>query len=383
MRIPVDHRQLRKVVYLIGPAMILASAFAAWLGTADLLALTAGGALQLSFWLGPVGVIGVVFFSTAWWFGFSTLKRGGSALIIDSNGIEPPATVGGEHARIAWSDIEGWQFGYVSGQPLVHIVLKDPYTFIRRTRNPVRRMFGRANIRMVGTPVSVQLTQLGVSFEAMDEALTRFSGITQADEHDIDVAEDNVTIPPPTGVSEPDRQHQWIWAGVLVGIVAVLMTVGLTTTSGQDMWVTGFPWWFATAIGAGFVAVITVKDLLYGETPDLVACVTVTGETRPRESWIPTAMANELADDLRSTGLDARARYQPTALAFWAGTSLVGASIGSVGLGQVALGGGTFASWTTIMVGAAVLFGVGDAPRWGWVRRHLLRTTGDATRASE
>jgi hypothetical protein len=377
VRIPVDRRQLRMIVYLIGPGMVLASAAAAWLGTVDLLALAAGGALQLSVLLGPVGVVGVVFFSAVWWFGFLNLKRGGSALVIDSDGIEPPATVGGRSGRITWSDVEGWEFGYVSGQPLVHIVLKDPYEFLRRTRNPIRRLFGHANIRMVGTPVSVHLGNLGVSFDVIDEALTRFSGITQPDEHD--VVENDAPISAPTdgarGVSGPDRQHQWIWAGVLVGIVAVLMAAGLSTTGGEDMSVAGFPWWFAIAIGAGMVALMIIRDLLYGETPDLVACVTVTGETRPRESWIPTAMANELAGELRRTGLDARARYQPAALIFWAGTSLIGASIGSAGLGQVVLGGGTVASWTLIVVGAAVLFGVADAPRWDWVRRRLLRAT--------
>lgn len=181
-RFPVDHRQLRKVVYLIGPAMVLASVAVAWFGTVDLLRLAAGGALQLPFWLGPVGVVGVAFFSMAWWYGFSNLKSGSSALVIDSNGIELPATVGGRSGRIAWSDVEGWDFGYVSGQPFVHIALKDPYAFLQRIRNPIRRLFGRGNLRMVGTPVSVQLSNLGVSFEAIDEALTRFSGITQPDE---------------------------------------------------------------------------------------------------------------------------------------------------------------------------------------------------------
>jgi hypothetical protein len=183
VRFPVDHRQLRKIVYLIGPCMVLASAAAAWIGTVDLLALARGGALQISFLLGPLGVAGVVFFSTAWWYGFSNLRSGSSALVIDSNGIEPPATVGGRSGRIAWSDVEGWDFGYVAGQPFVHIILKDPYAFLRQTRDPIRRLFGRGNLRMVGTPVSVQLSNLGVSFEAIDEALTRFSGITQTEEN--------------------------------------------------------------------------------------------------------------------------------------------------------------------------------------------------------
>lgn len=382
MRFPVDNRQLRMGVYLVGPVLALASAAAAWLGTADLLALAAGGSLQLPFWLGPVGVVGVVFFSLLWWFGFLTLKRGGSALAIDGEGIDAPISARDGMGKIAWSDVEGWYFGYVAGQPFVHIMLTDPYAFLGRIRGPLRRLSGRANIRMVGTPVSVPLSNLGVSISEIDDALTQLSGFAQPDgasapEEEDDAAERRALSPipgdPALGVSGPDRQHQWIWAGVLIGIVAILMAVGLSTAGELDMRVTGLPWWFAVAIGAGMVALMTFKDLLYGETPDLVACVVVTGETSPRMSWLPTASANELAEDLRRTGLDARARYQPGAVVFWAGTSLTGASVGSAGIGGLALGGDPVISWTLIIIGAIVLFGVADAPRWGWARRRLLR----------
>ncbi|MBL0886169.1 STM3941 family protein [Myceligenerans indicum] len=365
---PTNRSYLKKVALLGGPAMTLASGAIGWFGVADLL----GAETFVPFWFAPIGIFAFLFFAYGWWFAIRRLTVGGGGLRIGPAGIESFG-VGAVRWSVPWSDVEWWYIGYVSSQEYLHVVVRDPDEYIAREANPLKRLAGRMNVRLVGTPVSVALSTVDAPPGAIAEAMVRYSGIDPADDDepealDNDAAHQVVSVP---GRKPLGRRHQWLWAGFLLTVVGSSFALHFGSAGrGIEL---GYAL-LAQGIAAALLLIMVVRDMLHDEADELVACVRTYGGGAPVVGWIPTSQANEVAAEVRRGGVEAWAAYHPIAVGYWAVVNFVGATLGIYGvvsLGERAVE--PITSWALIIGGAIMFLGIAEAPRTGWFRRRVLR----------
>lgn len=366
---PTNRSALKNVALLAGPGMTLVSGAIGWFSVADLL----GAETFVPFWFAPIGIFGFLFFGYAWWSAIRRLAAGGGGLRIGPVGIESFG-VGTVRWSVPWSDVEWWYIGYVASQESLHVVLREPDEYIAREANLLTRLAGRMNVRIAGTPVSVPLSTVVAAPGAIAEAMVRFSGINPVEDDDEpeavddDAADQVVSVP---GRKPLGRRHQWLWAGFLLTMVGISLVLHFKGSAwGIDLgWVLVAP-----GVAAVLLLIIVVREILYDEADELVACVRAYGGSAPVVGWMSTSQANEVAAEVRRGGADAWAAYHPVAIAYWVVVNFIGATLGCYGAISLLEGTGEpIRLWALIIVGAIMFLGIAEAPRTGWFRQKVLR----------
>lgn len=157
--------------------------FALLLGLVAGPAMTLLAAVELAFGLfsdGPVlarllalvaAPVGVLFFGACSVLALALALGPERALVVGPRGLRDttsPAAVG----DVAWDEIREWRIADLHGQPVLYVVLHDPEAVLRRV-GPVRRLVGRVNLRISGTPVCVALRWVCRDRGPVREALHR------------------------------------------------------------------------------------------------------------------------------------------------------------------------------------------------------------------
>lgn len=117
--------------------------------------------------LGGLGLAAILFFGfgegvAVYWL----LTRGRRpALILDETGIRDRSSFSGI-GLIYWDEIEAVTLKRSPGQRLLFLNVRNPESFIARQSPSVQRAI-RSNIRLVGAPVALSQTNIGIPLEQM------------------------------------------------------------------------------------------------------------------------------------------------------------------------------------------------------------------------
>jgi hypothetical protein len=104
------------------------------------------------------GVLGVAF-------SFRKLFDRRPGLVLSAEGITDNSS-GVAAGLIPWSDITGFDVYQMQKQKFLVILVEDAEKYILRG-NPLQRTLHRANLRMVGSPVSISSNTLKINFEEL------------------------------------------------------------------------------------------------------------------------------------------------------------------------------------------------------------------------
>jgi hypothetical protein len=116
-------------------------------------------------WLRTVGAAGVLFFGGCGAFACYKAVDRRPALMIDREGIvdNSSAVCAG---RVPWRDIVDIRVSEIAGQRVLTIDVCDPQRYLERG-GAMRRWLTAANTRLVGGPVNISASALGVRFDEL------------------------------------------------------------------------------------------------------------------------------------------------------------------------------------------------------------------------
>jgi hypothetical protein len=119
--------------------------------------LAPGSALTWLLYL-VIGGVGTAFFGVATVGWLTLLRKPGPRLVVDAEGFTDTSS-GVASGRTTWDQVTGWHLQHVQRQVNLCVTVQDPDSVLARM-GPVKRLLSRANVKLVGTPVCIGLTNL-------------------------------------------------------------------------------------------------------------------------------------------------------------------------------------------------------------------------------
>ncbi|MEV0949483.1 STM3941 family protein [Promicromonospora sp. NPDC050249] len=122
-----------------------------------------------------IGGVGTAFFGFATVVGWLTLlRKPGAGLVVDADGFTDTSS-GIAAGRTTWDQVTGWHLQHVQRQVNLCVMVQDPDSVLARM-GPIKRLMSRGNVKLVGTPVCIGLTNLRGGPEPVLAAFEEYHG---------------------------------------------------------------------------------------------------------------------------------------------------------------------------------------------------------------
>jgi hypothetical protein len=161
----IDRARLRKLLAMLLGCVAIMGFFAVMIVVPDMTD-------EPPWFVRTIGGIGFVFFGFGLAANVALLQPGASGLTIDADGIVDRTSYLSA-GRVRWADISGVALASIYLQDVIVIGLHDPAQFVKRG-NPLQRRLKAMNMKLVGSPVVLNLAQLDGCPEELLEILQRF-----------------------------------------------------------------------------------------------------------------------------------------------------------------------------------------------------------------
>ncbi|MEU4384161.1 STM3941 family protein [Promicromonospora sp. NPDC023805] len=105
-----------------------------------------------------IGIAGSLVFGLFTVAGILMALRSDVGLVIDADGFTDSSSFTAA-GRVRWDEVTGWHINEMQGQRILCVAVTDVQAVLDRM-GPVTRLFGRGNVKLVGTPVCIGLSNL-------------------------------------------------------------------------------------------------------------------------------------------------------------------------------------------------------------------------------
>lgn len=119
-----------------------------------------------------VGIACIAFFGLAAVLCLKKLLDKSPGLVVNAEGIVDNAS-GVAAGLIPWAEVSNIDSYAIQGQQFVAIQVSDPDKYIERG-SALKKVANRANMKLVGTPLTIPATALQVSFDELQETLQSY-----------------------------------------------------------------------------------------------------------------------------------------------------------------------------------------------------------------
>ena len=151
MHVVVERSRVKSLACILGCAVFI---------VASLAIIAEGSAVTLV--VGAVGVLTFAGFGIGW---IVLLLRAGPALVVDDTGFSDRSSAMAV-GRVLWSDVTSVSEQSIFRTPLIVVNVREPEAYVARLgRFP--RVAARANVHLVGSPVTLASVGLKTSFSSL------------------------------------------------------------------------------------------------------------------------------------------------------------------------------------------------------------------------
>lgn len=121
-----------------------------------------------------IGGVGTAFFGFATVGWLTLLRKPGPRLVVDAEGFTDTSS-GVAAGRTGWDQVTGWHLQHVQRQVNLCVMVQDPDSVLARM-GPLKRLMSRGNVKLVGTPVCIGLTNFRGGPEPVLAAFEQYYG---------------------------------------------------------------------------------------------------------------------------------------------------------------------------------------------------------------
>ena len=118
-----------------------------------------------------VGILCILFFGAAGFFGLSKLFKTSTGLSIDAQGITDNSNAG-SIGLVEWTDIEEVKTEQVVSSKFILIHVSDPEKYIGKAKNKMIAKIMRSNLKMYGTPITINANTLKINSSKLEELVS-------------------------------------------------------------------------------------------------------------------------------------------------------------------------------------------------------------------
>ena len=151
MHVVVERSRVKSLACILGCAVFI---------VASLAIIAEGSALTLV--VGAVGVLTFAGFGIGW---IVLLLRAGPALVVDDTGFSDRSSAMAV-GRVLWSDVTSVSEQSIFRTPLIVVNVREPEAYVARLGR-FSRVAARANVHLVGSPVTLASVGLKTSFSSL------------------------------------------------------------------------------------------------------------------------------------------------------------------------------------------------------------------------
>lgn len=152
MHVVVERSRAKGVAAVLGCALFIVASLA-WIAEGSAVALVVGAVGLLTF--GGFGIGWIVL-----------LLRSGPGLVVDDAGFDDRSSLGVAAGRVLWADVTSVSHRRVFTSSYVVVSVRDPEAYLARLGR-LGRLAATANLRLVGSPVTVASVGLKTSFASL------------------------------------------------------------------------------------------------------------------------------------------------------------------------------------------------------------------------
>jgi hypothetical protein len=151
MHVVVERSRVKSLACILGCAVFI---------VASLAIIAEGSAVTLV--VGAVGVLTFAGFGIGW---IVLLLRAGPALVVDDTGFSDRSSAMAV-GRVLWSDVTSVSEQSIFRTPLIVVNVREPEAYVARLGR-FSRVAARANVHLVGSPVTLASVGLKTSFSSL------------------------------------------------------------------------------------------------------------------------------------------------------------------------------------------------------------------------